>query len=113
MQPNQAGAIGTEVRRLPPDGGRGAVSSRRRALEQLRAANEGSPSGPVLITGEPGAGKTWLARRFAEGLPAGRRSVEVEITSALDGLEMLRLVGDGLGLEMPDRLGAARLMLGA
>jgi general secretion pathway protein A len=113
MQPNQAGAIGTEVRRLPPDGDRGAVSSRRRALQQLRAANEGGPSGPVLITGEPGAGKTWLARRFAEGLPAGWRSVEVEMTSALDGLEMLRLVGDGLGLEIPDRLGAARLMLGA
>jgi hypothetical protein len=67
----------------------------------------------VLITGEPGAGKTWLVRRFAEGLPAGWRSVEVEMASALDGLEMLRLIGDGLGLEMPDRLGAARLMLGA
>src|SRR5262249_41580873 len=78
-----------------------------------RAANEGGPSGPVLITGEPGAGKTWLARKFAEGLPAGWRSVEVEMTSSLDGLEMLRLVGDGLGLEMPDRLGAARLMLGS
>ena len=35
------------------------------------------------------------------------------MTSALDGLEMLRLLGDDLGLEMPDRLGAARLRLAA
>jgi general secretion pathway protein A len=113
MQPNQARAIDNEMRRSPPEAGRFVVGSRRRALDQLRAASEGGPRGPVLITGEPGAGKTWLARTFAEGLPAGWRSVEVEMTSALDGVEMLRLVGDRLGLEMPDRLGAARLLLRA
>jgi type II secretory pathway predicted ATPase ExeA len=113
MQPNQARAIDNEMRRWPSEAGRSVVNSRRHALDQLRAANEGGPPGPVLITGEPGAGKSWLARRFAEGLPAGWRSAVVELTSTLDGLEMLRLVGDGLGLEMPDRLGAARLTLRA
>ncbi len=109
MQPEQAG----ESRRWPSDAGRFAVNSRRRALDRLRSATEGGPSGPVLITGEPGAGKSWLARRFAEDLPAGWRSVEVAMTSALDSLDFLRLVGDGLGLELPDRLGAARLAVGA
>ena len=69
------------------------------------------PPVPLLITGEPGAGKTWLVRRLVAGLSAGWRPAFVELTSALDGLELLRLVGDELGLAMPDRLGAARLML--
>ena len=47
-----------------------AVSSRRRALDRLRAAvNEDQAAHPILITGEPGAGKTWLAIR-ADPVPA-------------------------------------------
>ena len=113
MQPDQAEAFGLETRRSPVDADRFAVSSRRRALDRLRGAFRGGPIGPVLITGEPGAGKTWLVRRLVEGLPAGWRPASVELSTALDGLELLRLVGDGLGLAMPDRLGAARLTLGA
>ena len=113
MQPDQAEAFGLETRRSPLDADRFAVSSRRRALDRLRGAFRGGPIGPVLITGEPGAGKTWLVRRLVEGLPAGWRAAAVELSTALDGLELLRLVGDGLGLAMPDRLGAARLTLGA
>ncbi len=113
MQPDQAEAFGLETRRSPIDADRFAVSSRRRALDRLRGASRGGPIGPVLITGEPGAGKTWLVRRLVEGLPAGWRAASVELSTALDGLELLRLVGDGLGLAMPDRLGAARLTLGA
>jgi general secretion pathway protein A len=113
MQPAQAKALGLETRRSPVDTDRFAVDSRRRALDRLRAFLLGGPTGPVLITGEPGAGKSWLVRRVVEGLPVGWHAAGVELTSALDGLELLRLVGDGLGLAMPDRLGAARLMLGA
>jgi type II secretory pathway predicted ATPase ExeA len=113
MQPDQVEAFGLETRRSPIDADRFAVSSRRRALDRLRGAFRGGPIGPVLITGEPGAGKTWLVRRLVEGLPAGWRPASVELSTALDGLELLRLVGDGLGLAMPDRLGAARLALGA
>jgi general secretion pathway protein A len=113
MHLDQSGAAGIEMRVSPLDADRLAVTSRRRALDRLWAAYRAGLCGPVLITGEPGAGKSWLVRRFAEGLPAGWGSAEVGMTSALDGLEMLRVVGDGLGLEMPDRLGAARLHLEA
>lgn len=113
MQPDQTGAEGTETRWAPIEGECMAVDSRRRALDRLRAAFRAGLAGPVLITGEPGVGKSWLAGRFAEGLPAGWRSAEVEIASALDGLELLRLAADPLGLELADRLGVARLRLGA
>ena len=113
MHLDQAGAKAIEMRRSPLDVERPAVTSRRRALDRLWTAFRGDLCGPVLITGEPGAGKSWLVRRFADGLPAGWGVADVEITSALDGLEMLRLLGDDLGLEMPDRLGAARLRVEA
>jgi general secretion pathway protein A len=113
MQPDQAGLIGMETGRSSLDADRFAVGSRRRALDRLRAAVQGGPRGPFLMTGEAGAGKTWLVRRLAEGLPAGWRAAEVELTAALDGLELLRLIGEDLGLEIPDRLGAAHLTLGA
>lgn len=113
MQPDQAGAMGAGTRRSPIDPGRmaRAVESRRRALDRLWAAFRAGLGGPVLITGEPGAGKGWLAGRFADGLPAGWRSAEVQVGSAFDGLEWLRLVGDPIGVELPDRLGAARLRI--
>ena len=113
MHLDQAGATGIEMRRSPLDVERPTVTSRRRALDRLWTAFRGDLCGPVLITGEPGAGKSWLVRRFADGLPAGWGVADVEMTSALDGLEMLRLLGDDLGLEMPDRLGAARLRVEA
>jgi general secretion pathway protein A len=65
----------------------------------------------VLVTGEPGSGKTWLARRLVEKLPAHWCAVRVDVTETLDHVEFLRLVGHALGRTMSDRLGAARLML--
>jgi type II secretory pathway predicted ATPase ExeA len=87
------------------------VSSRRCALERLRIAVECGISGPVLVTGEPGAGKTWLIRRLAEALPSGWRSASVDLASAMDALDFLRLIGHSLGASIPNRLGEARLML--
>jgi type II secretory pathway predicted ATPase ExeA len=113
MQSDQAEVLGIQTHRSGVDADRFAVDSRRRALDRLRDFLRGSQSGAVLITGEPGAGKSWLVQRLVEGLPAGWRSAGVEVTSALDGLELLRLAGDEIGLAMPDRLGAARLMLAA
>jgi general secretion pathway protein A len=68
-------------------------------------------AGPVLITGEPGTGKTWLWRRLLTELPGHWQSICVDMSGALDALEFLRLIAAGLDLAIPDRLGAARLAL--
>src|SRR6516165_8798763 len=89
------------------------VASRRRALEDLRSAVLVSRPGPLLVTGEPGAGKTWLAARLLDSLAPGWRALNVEVTGALDAIEFHRMIGHSLGLTTSDRLGAARLMAGA
>jgi general secretion pathway protein A len=85
--------------------------SRRRAFERLRSAVLfGTPS-PVLITGEPGAGKTALVRRFAAEDPSRWHTVTVVLAAELNAIEFLRLVGHALGLGSTSRLGKARLRL--
>ena len=69
-----------------------AVSSRRRALDRLRAAVEAGRPSPVLITGEPGAGKTWLARPASLAmLRAVAVDRDVDLTTAMNALDFLRL----------------------
>jgi general secretion pathway protein A len=94
------------------DGAGPAVHSRQRALARLVAAVRAGQDGPALITGEPGAGKTWLARRLAAELPAAWQSVSVDVSPSMDEQDFLTIVGHGLGVTMPDRIGAARLLLG-
>jgi general secretion pathway protein A len=67
----------------------------------------------VLVTGEPGAGKTWLAERLLDALAHRWCALSVEVTGALDAIEFYRMIGHSLGLTMTDRLGEARLMVGA
>jgi type II secretory pathway predicted ATPase ExeA len=88
-----------------------AAFSRRAALETIQGAVRTNGSGPVLLTGEPGAGKTWLWQRMVQDLPAPWHWVCVDVSPALDAVEFLRLIGHGLGIAVPDRLGAARVSL--
>jgi len=90
-----------------------AVDSRRQVLARLRAAVLSCAGGPVLVTGEPGAGKTWLSRRLVAGLPAGWRSSYVALTASLDALDFLALAANNLGLAQFDRVSSARLGLEA
>ena len=97
--------------RTDPSSSQPLVSSRRHALQRLRAAANQGQAGPVVVTGEPGAGKTWLLRKMVESLPAGWRSANVDLASAMDAVEFLRLIGHSLGVTIPNPLGQARLSL--
>jgi type II secretory pathway predicted ATPase ExeA len=87
------------------------VPSRREALETLRKEVTVENVGPVLLTGEPGAGKTWLWRRFVRELPAQWHWLSVDMSESLNAPEFLELIGHGLGISSGDRLGASRLAL--
>ncbi len=87
------------------------VSSRRDALERLRSSIGRDEPALVLLTGEPGTGKTWLWRRLVQELPTTWRGLSVDMSEALDALDFLRLIGRGLGINAADRLGSARLDL--
>jgi type II secretory pathway predicted ATPase ExeA len=89
-----------------------AGARRRRALEQMRVAVEDG-SGPVLITGEPGAGKSWLAERLTALLPPAWAVASVDLASALGPVDFLRLVGHPLGVAGGGGLADARLRLRA
>jgi type II secretory pathway predicted ATPase ExeA len=87
------------------------VGSRRRAFDALRSAVFLGRPGPILITGESGAGKTALVRRFAAEDPARWCTATVDLAAEMNALEFLRLVGHALGTSSTSRLGKARLRL--
>jgi general secretion pathway protein A len=60
----------------PPDDV--VLPSRQAAINLLRAAIEAC-DGPVLLTGEPGVGKSWVARRAVNALPLGWRWATVAL----------------------------------
>ncbi len=68
MQPDYDGSTERDASAKPDDCIH-LVASRREALESLRRAALAIRHGPVLITGEPGAGKTRLMRRFGPSAP--------------------------------------------
>ncbi|AMV38292.1 ATP-binding protein [Planctomyces sp. SH-PL62] len=76
-----------------------AVASRRAALESLGSTLlDASGSAPVLLlTGEAGAGKTWVRGRLVERLPEGWRAAVVEVSPTLDAVDFLTLAAARLG----------------
>jgi general secretion pathway protein A len=65
----------------------------------------------VLITGEPGAGKTWHARRLAVLLGEDWRTLSIDVAAAMNAVDFLRLIGHALGVSVTSQLGAARLQV--
>ncbi len=63
------------------------------------AERDGSASGPVLLTGEAGAGKTWLWRQLEAEPEAAGRWVGVDLTPANDPRDFYRLIAHELGLD--------------
>jgi general secretion pathway protein A len=78
-------------------------------LERMWAVLNDGEASPMLLTGEAGAGKTWLARRFATELPAPWRAATVDLGAAMNARDLLNLIGHSLGISLGNRLGAARL----
>jgi general secretion pathway protein A len=88
-----------------------AVSSRRDALHVLRNSVLSACPALLLLTGESGAGKTWLWRRLIGELQSSWRCQTVELTDGLQPLEFLTLLGRGLVETGPDRPSGSRLGL--
>lgn len=72
------------------------LPSRERALQTCL---RGLAVGPVLITGEAGSGKTWLAGRVAEEADEPRDWLRIDLTPSLDVHGLYRAIGHRLGLE--------------
>ena len=87
------------------------TASRQDALETLRSAVSVYPPRPVLITGEPGAGKTSLVGQFAAEARPDWRVVSVDLAIEMDAVEFLRLAGHPLAVPASSRLGKARIRL--
>jgi type II secretory pathway predicted ATPase ExeA len=110
MERDQGQGIETTERPAGGDGPR-IVASRLRALDRMRAAVEAGRSRAIVITGEPGTGKTWLAGRLSDLLPAPWHSAHVDLTRALTSLDLLHLIGHPLGVPAAKGLGLARARL--
>jgi hypothetical protein len=87
------------------------VASRRHALESLRTAASVHPPRPVLISGEPGAGKASLIHQFVADAQAHWRIARVDLAAEMNAVEFLRLAGHPLGVSASSRLGKARIRL--
>jgi general secretion pathway protein A len=88
-----------------------ALPSRGTAIVALRSALE-SQGGPILVTGEPGVGKTWLCRRLQAEMPPPWRWVLVDLPPDTEVGELYQRLGHILGLTTaasaePARLGLA------
>ena len=75
------------------------LPSRRAALDLCRAS---IGSGPILLTGDAGAGKTWLWHRLQAEAPASCLWLGVDLTPANGPGDFYRLLGRELGLGDPD-----------
>ena len=73
------------------------LPTRAAALEGLRTALL-RQEGPVLITGEAGVGKTWLARRLESELTSPWRWAHIDLTPATDVAELFGAISRGVGL---------------
>ena len=88
------------------------LPSRRPALDLCRDAiragsGKGAATGPVLVSGDSGVGKSWLWRRLeAEAFPSCRW-IGVDLTPADDPDDFYRLIARELGLIEPGATGRA------
>lgn len=85
----------------------GILPSRRSALRALQSAIVAA-RGPVLLSGEPGAGKTWLAGKLRATSPSSWRWLTLDLSPALDPMGLYTLMLDAMGCEPCATLALAR-----
>ncbi|HEU5115109.1 MAG TPA: ATP-binding protein, partial [Isosphaeraceae bacterium] len=90
-QPNQVTSAETASKPI-------LLPSRQDAIGQLQAAVERG-LGPVLLTGEPGSGKTWLINQWiARTTTPSLRWVSVDMPPGASPVDLLTAVASALGL---------------
>ena len=72
--------------------------SRGKVIPALKEALENG-MGPVLLTGEPGSGKTWVSRAVLGELPDNYRALNIDLSPAVGPLEFHRLILHRLGID--------------
>ena len=65
-------------------------------------------AGPALLTGGPGVGKSWLARRLCRAMPADWSWARLDLSPAVAPPDLDRLVASAMGLPGADRLADVR-----
>lgn len=96
----------------PPPAARFVLPSRQTAASLLASALESS-EGPILLTGEPGIGKTWLRTQVAAGVVRPGRWVTVEAAGEQGPEALVRAIARAIGLDLAEARepGAARTLL--
>ena len=75
------------------------LPSRAAAIDALRGGLE-AQAGPVLLTGDPGVGKSWVCRLLREQLPSCWRWGVVDLTPSVGPAGLYRLISRGFGLSV-------------
>jgi type II secretory pathway predicted ATPase ExeA len=86
------------------------LPSRAEAIARLKRAIIAG-DGPVLLTGEPGVGKSWVAVRVVENAPFGWRWASVALTPAIGAIELDRLILHAIGIPVEPGIAANRKAL--
>ncbi len=87
------------------------LPSRQEALGLLRTAVE-QGTGPVLLTGEAGSGKTWLVRQWVRQTSTpGMRWVSVDVPPGAGSIDLLRTITSTLGWVVEETATASSLRI--
>lgn len=83
------------------------LPSREDAAARLRDALEAGP-GLALLTGDSGAGKSWLLQRLRHRMPGAWRWARTDLSPSVGAVEFYRLILHELGIGGEQSLSAAR-----
>lgn len=87
------------------------LPSRRAALEALEASLE-AEAGPVLVSGEPGVGKSWICRKLRTTSRPDWQWACVALSPAIGPLELYSLILHAIGLPGERDIASALSALG-